>query len=58
VFLSDRVIVLSPRPGRILADVAVDLPRPRNLDMLSDEKFGAYTRRIRRVLDTGTATPE
>jgi NitT/TauT family transport system ATP-binding protein len=55
VFLSDRVIVLSPRPGRILAEVTIDLPRPRNLDMLSDETFGSYTRRIRRVLDASTA---
>ncbi len=30
VALSDRVIVLSPRPGRIVADVAIDLPRPRS----------------------------
>ena len=57
VFLSDRVIVLSPRPGRILAEVSINLPRPRNLDMLSDETFGAHTRRIRRVLDTSTAPP-
>jgi NitT/TauT family transport system ATP-binding protein len=57
VFLSDRVIVLSPRPGRILAEVAIDLPRPRNLDLLSDEAFGVYTRRIRRVLDSSTVPP-
>ena len=57
VFLSDRVIVLSPRPGRILAEIAIDLPRPRNLDLLSDEAFGIYTRRIRRVLDASTAPP-
>ncbi|MCC7016873.1 MAG: ABC transporter ATP-binding protein [Rhodospirillales bacterium] len=57
VFLSDRVIVLSPRPGRILAEVTIDLPRPRNLDMLSDEAFGAYTRRIRHMLDARTAPP-
>ncbi len=56
VFLSDRVIVLSPRPGRILAEITVDLPRPRNLDMLSDEAFGTYTRRIRRVLDSSAAS--
>ena len=52
VFLSDRVIVLSPRPGRILAEVGINLPRPRSLDLLSDEAFGVYTRQIRRVLDT------
>jgi len=57
VFLSDRVIVLSPRPGRILADVPIALPRPRNLDMLSDETFGTFTRRIRRVLDASAAPP-
>ncbi len=57
VFLSDRVIVLSPRPGRILADVPITLPRPRNLDMLSDETFGTFTRRIRRVLDSSAAPP-
>ena len=53
VFLSDRVIVLSPRPGRILADVRIDLPRPRNLDMLTEPAFGAYARQIRRLLDAG-----
>jgi NitT/TauT family transport system ATP-binding protein len=52
VFMSDRVIVMSPRPGRIIAERRINLPRPRNLDLLSDEKFGTYTREIRHLLDS------
>lgn len=37
VALSDRVIVLSPRPGRIVADVAIDLPRPRAARVLQKQ---------------------
>ncbi len=32
VFLADRILVFTPRPGRFAADVAVDLPRPRVAD--------------------------
>jgi NitT/TauT family transport system ATP-binding protein len=52
VFMSDRVIVMSPRPGRIIAEKRIDLSRPRGLDLLSDENFGGYTREIRRLLDS------
>jgi NitT/TauT family transport system ATP-binding protein len=47
VFLADRVLVMSPRPGRILDTVPIDLPRPRDLDMMTSENFGAAVRRIR-----------
>jgi NitT/TauT family transport system ATP-binding protein len=51
VFMSDRVIVMTPRPGRIVDDVRIDLPRPRKLDMMSDARFGEYTRNLRRQLN-------
>jgi NitT/TauT family transport system ATP-binding protein len=47
VFLSDRVIVMSPRPGRIVETMDIDLPRPRRLAMQASPEFGAYTARIR-----------
>ena len=50
VFLSDRVIVMSPRPGRIVETLDIDLPRPRTLAMQSSPEFGAYTARIRNSL--------
>jgi NitT/TauT family transport system ATP-binding protein len=47
VFLGDRVLVMTPRPGRILEDVAVDLPRPRRLELVNTPEFGQYAREIR-----------
>ena len=39
VFLSDRILVMSPRPGRVVDDLRVDLPRPRTLDTLVSPAF-------------------
>jgi NitT/TauT family transport system ATP-binding protein len=47
VFLADRVFVMTPRPGRIMDDVTVELPRPRGLDQMTTPEFGAYVKRIR-----------
>jgi NitT/TauT family transport system ATP-binding protein len=47
VFLSDRVFVMTPRPGRILAERSIDLPRPRSLDVMNTAEFGLHVRAIR-----------
>ena len=51
VILSDRVIVMKPRPGRIAEVVEIDLPRPRTLDMMTTPKFGKLVEHIRGRLD-------
>ena len=51
VFLADRVVVMSARPGRIQEIVTVDLPRPRDLDLMASDEFGIYTRKIRHLFD-------
>ena len=48
VLLADRVVVMSPRPGRIVAIIDIDLPRPRRLDRLPP-LFNEYTDRIREI---------
>jgi NitT/TauT family transport system ATP-binding protein len=50
VLLSDRVLVMSPRPGRITLDLAVDLPRPRVADMRASPRFQECALQLRRSL--------
>jgi NitT/TauT family transport system ATP-binding protein len=46
VYLADEVIVMSPRPGRIVDRLEVALPRPRTFEMLSGDVFGSLRDRI------------
>jgi NitT/TauT family transport system ATP-binding protein len=55
VLLSDRVVVMSRRPGRILEVLSIDLPRPRTLDMANTNAFGVYAQRARTLLDRAEA---
>jgi len=50
VLLSDRVLVMSPRPGRIVADVPITLPRPRATEMEESSAFLEAVRSIRAAL--------
>ena len=50
VFLADRVLAMSPRPGRIEAAIPIHLPRPRSMDMISSEEFNLFSRLVRRAI--------
>lgn len=54
VFLSDRVCVLSPHPGRLSAVVDIDLPRPRTLDMKDTPHFNELVAKVRNSFEGGS----
>lgn len=51
LFLADRVLVLTQRPGKIKLDVEVDLPRPRNDDIRYTPHFGKLARKLRQGIE-------
>ena len=53
VFLSDRVIVFSNRPGRVIEEFVVDLPRPRHIQQTTLPAFGNAVAKIRLALERG-----
>jgi NitT/TauT family transport system ATP-binding protein len=50
VFLSDRVFVMTPRPGRLEGIVEIDLPRPRSTKIMRDPRYAELVFDIRRML--------
>lgn len=54
VFLSDRICVLSPHPGRLSAIVDVDLPRPRTLEMKDTQHFNNLVLKVRNSFEGGS----
>lgn len=53
VFLADRVLVMSERPGRLVEDIRIDLPRPRDLDVMSLPAFSDAVGHIRSLFGLG-----
>ena len=51
LFLADRVLVLTQRPGKIKFDLKVELPRPRNDDILYTPHFGKLARKLREMIE-------
>jgi NitT/TauT family transport system ATP-binding protein len=52
VLLSDRIVVMTPRPGRVREVIEVDLPRPRSLSLMGDRRFGDIADHIRALFKT------
>ena len=50
IFLSDRVVVMTPRPGQIRDVIPIDLPRPRDLHVRAHPRFGEYELRVRQLI--------
>ena len=50
VFMADRVFVMSARPGRIVAEVVIDLPRPRRIELMKTQEFFALVNELRDAL--------
>ena len=58
VYLADRVLVMTARPGRIMMDRRVELPRPRTIDTTYTSGFQALVQELRRHIDTARRVPE
>jgi len=57
-FLSDRVIVMTSRPGRVMEEVRIDLPRPRTHDLKESRELFEVTKLLRRLIDRAQRSRE
>jgi NitT/TauT family transport system ATP-binding protein len=48
VFLSDRVVVLTERPGTVREEVVIDIPRPRSITDMNTDRFGTFVKKLRK----------
>ena len=52
IFMADRVLVMTPRPGRVVREIKIDLPRPRRLDMQATPYFIELTNGIKTLINS------
>lgn len=55
VFISDRVVIFSQKPAKILGDVRIEIPRPRRLEEIENPEYTRYRKAIREVLNQSDA---
>jgi NitT/TauT family transport system ATP-binding protein len=51
VYLSDRVLTMSPRPGRVISDIQVGLPRPRGPQTRTEPRYVELTAELRTLIE-------
>src|SRR5262249_60738896 len=54
VFLSNRIVVMTPRPGRVFAEIPIDAPYPREESFRTSPEYAAFCRRVSQALPTPT----
>ncbi|HOJ10927.1 MAG TPA: ABC transporter ATP-binding protein [Clostridiales bacterium] len=52
VFLSDRIYILSDKPAKVMEEVIIDLPRPRNKEIITTGRFNDFKRHILKIMDS------
>jgi NitT/TauT family transport system ATP-binding protein len=51
VFLGDRVVVMSSRPGKVVADLSIEVPHPRSLSFRETPEFSGHVRQVRQIFE-------
>jgi NitT/TauT family transport system ATP-binding protein len=51
ILLSDRIVVMAARPGRVIETIDIDFPRPRGLAVREEPEFARLTRHIREIFE-------
>ena len=55
VFLSSRIVVMTPRPGRVFTEIAIDAPYPRDESFRTSAEYAAYCRKVSEALRAAMA---